>query len=217
MGLKGGEKVFRVEDLSESVREKFVGVVVKAEFPCNCEICEKGTQRLIEMGREPRETERVHIVIKPIEKYENFQHAWYNRSKLIWSGIGAFTVALNKLLGFTPQGKTPEEQWNEVRNFLMCKAFVWDSVNPVDFIVKTLGKIPPKNLPEGLKGARETWVPVKIVSERELEFMGIMDLKEFCEKARREYEEAEVTESDVDQLVKEHFSGESEVRKILEV
>ena len=208
--------MFRLEDLSESVREQFVGIVVKAEFPCNCEICEKGTKKLIEMGREPREADRVHIVIKPLEKYENYQHAWYNKSKLVWSGIGAFTVALNKLLGFVPSGSTPEEQWNSVRSFLMCKAFVWDSVNPIDFIVKKTGKIPPKNLPEGLKGARETWIPVKVVTDKELEIgFGIMNIKEVCEKARKEYEESGVSSVDVDELLKEQAFGEA--RKILDI
>jgi len=30
---------FRVSDLSESVRENFIGVVIWAEYPCNCRVC----------------------------------------------------------------------------------------------------------------------------------------------------------------------------------
>lgn len=207
--------MFRAEDLSESVRERFVGIVVHAEFPCNCEICEKGTEKLREMGRDIRTFNRIHIAIKPLEKYDNFQHAWYNESKLLWSGIGAFTVALNKLLGFVPSGSTPEEQWKEVRKFLMCKVFEWDSVNPIDFIQKNTGKLPPKNLPEGLKTAREVWIPVRVVNERELEFFGITeDLKTLCKRAREEYEEAGVTEEAVGESTES--VGSDSIRDILE-
>lgn len=179
--------MFRTEDLREDVREPFVGMVVKAEYPCNCPICERGTQKLIEMGRELRTTSRIHIVIKPLEKYENFQHAWFNESKLIWSGLGAFTVALNAKLAFVPEGKTPEEQWKSVKKFLEGNIFLWESVNPVEFVSETLDKPVPKNLPTNLKDAREVWVPIKIVRPEEI---GIeQSTKELRKKFLKEWEE----------------------------
>jgi len=195
--------MFRVEDLREEVREPFVGMAVVADFPCKCRICEKGTQKLVEMGRELRTANRVHIVIKPLEKYSKHQHAWYNESKLIWSALGAFTIALNKLIGFTPKGKTAEEQWKEVKEFIEGKVFYWESVKPAEFVSKVLQKPIPKNLPSNLKDAREVWVPVKIVTPKELEALGIVgDLKElhkkFVEEWKKEIEG--MTEEEVEEL-----------------
>ena len=212
--------MFRVEDLREEVREPFVGMAVIAEFPCKCRICEKGTQKLVEMGREPRTTKRVHIVIKPLEKYERHQHAWYNESKLIWSALGAFTVALNKLIGFTPKSKSPEEQWKEVKTFVEGKVFQWESVKPAEFVSKVLQKPIPKNLPANLKDAREVWIPVKIVSNKELEALGIVgDLKElhkkFAEEWKREIEE--MTEEEVEELSVSGNEEEWDLKDILSV
>jgi len=212
--------MFRTEDLGISVREPFVGIVVEANYPCECEVCEKGTQRLIEMGRELRTTKRVHIVIKPLEKYDKFQHAWYNESKLVWSGIGAFTISLNEFIGFKPSGKTPEEQWVEVKKFIEGKVFEWVSVSPMEFVLNYLiGKAKDdserakiaavaKRLPAGLKEARSTWIPKRLVNEKELQFFGItVPVSELHKKAIEEWrsaapaEEVDVEEYDVKKIL----------------
>ena len=205
--------MFRLEDLSESIREPFVGIVVHAEFPCDCEVCQRGEQKLQEMGRETRGARRIHIAIKPLERYDKFQHTWYTESKLLWSGFGAFVLALNKL-GFVPTGNTPEEQWNSVKKYLLCNIFQWESINAVDYIIKNTGKVPPK-LPEGIKGAREIWIPVKKLSSKEVELaFGVVDRIELCNKAKKEYEAEGVSEEYVDELMK---SSTDRIKEILEV
>ncbi len=203
------EGMFSLDGLKESVRENFIGMVVEANFPCNCEVCEKGTQRLIEMGREPRQADRIHLVIKPLTQYDNFQHAWYNKSKLIWSGIGAFVLALNKKIGFTPKGTT-EEQWKQVKKFLTGNVFEWESVEVVKFVNDNLpeekkAKGLPKSLPPALREAREIWIPIRHIKEDELEKLGVTDIREFYENAKKEYEK--VDEADVDSLIEEQFGG----------
>ena len=209
--------MFNVDELGDSVRENFIGMVVEAEFPCNCRMCEEGTKRLIEMGREPRQTDRIHLVIKPLTQYDNFQHAWYNKSRIIWSGHGAFTLALNKKLGFVPKGST-EEQWKQVRRFLLGNVFEWESVDIVSFVNRNLPeekreKRIPKSLPPALKGAKEVWVPIRHIKEDELESLGVIDVKEFYENAKKEYK-SRVEEADVDELIAEQFGGADTVLDI---
>ena len=197
--------MFRVEDLRDDVREPFIGMAVAAEFPCKCKVCVKGTQKLMEMGRELRTANRVHIVIKPFEKYERFQHAWYNESKLRWSALGAFVVSLNVNLGFVPDGKTPEEQWNSVKKFLEGKVFIWESVKPAEFVSKILDKPIPRNLPANLKDARDVWIPVRVVGEKELEKLGITEdlktlRKKFLKEWKEELENIEESQIDIEDL-----------------
>ena len=205
--------MFRVEDLREEVREPFIGLAVLAEFPCKCRICQKGTAKLLEMGRQPRTTDRVHIVIKPLEKYQKFQNAWYNRSNLIWSALGAFTIALNNLIGFKPKSDSVEEQWKEVKQFIEGKVFLWESVKPAEWVSKTLNKPIPRNIPPALKDAKEQWIPVKIVTKEELEQKGIIvNLEELRKKALEEWKEqlATMTEEEVEEMTVGMDKGEEE-------
>jgi len=178
---------FRKEELSERVRENFVGVVVYAEFPCQCPICKKGDEKLKAMGRGV--VPRIHLIIKPITTYDKLQHAWYPVSKIIWSNFGAFVIALNDLLGFAPRGKTAKEQWEEIRKYLMSRAFEWTSMRSVDFVSQVTGKEIPSKLPDALLNARENWFPQHEFSKEEVEKMYGINFDEVVEQGKKEVEE----------------------------
>ena len=204
--------MFREDQLSESVRENFIGAVVRAEFPCECEICRKGYQRLQEMGRDVRTLKKVHVVIKPLEKYDKLQHTWYGESKIKFSAMGAFTIALNRLLKFVPKSNDPTEQWLEVKAFLEGNVFEWASVKPAEWVLEMLTKIYPNeakkfkdifaSLPQGIREAREIWIPIRIVSKGELEQLGITDVNAIIEEAKEEleYEERGIDEDTINEI-----------------
>jgi len=204
--------LFREDELRISVREDFVGVVIRAEFPCKCEICRRGYQKLQEMKKETKIPEKVHIVIKPLTVYDKLQHAWYSGSSNIFSTHGAFTIALNRLLGFVPRSNDPEERWKEVKRFMEGKAFKWTSVKPAEWVLEMLVKKYPekekmlndiyKSLPQGLREAREIWIPVKVISKEELEQLGITDVNAIIEEAKEEleYEERGIDEDTIDEI-----------------
>ena len=178
---------FRKEELSETIRENFVGVVVYAEFPCNCPICRRGNEKLKAMGR--GEIPRIHLVIKPITVYDKLQHAWYPTSKIIWSNFGAFVIALNDLLGFVPEGQTPMEQWESIKEYLMSRAFEWTSKKSVDFVSQVTGKEIPAKLPETLINARENWFPIHEFSKDEVKNLYGVDIDEIIEQGKKEVQE----------------------------
>lgn len=178
---------FRADELSDALRSNFIGVVVFAEFPCDCVICRKGKERLEQIGSRPR-TERVHLIIKPITQYNELQHAWYNVSRVKWSAFGGFVLALDKL-GFTTDKETPSEQWKDVKNFLVGKAFEFTSENPVKFVEDLTGQKRPKRLPPALVEAKEQWFPIRVVSEDELKNYTIDDLQTILEKGKAEVED----------------------------
>ena len=178
---------FRKDQLSESVRENFVGVVVYAEFPCDCVICKRGNEKLRNMGR--GEIPRIHLVIKPLTVYEKLQHAWYPTSKIIWSNFGAFVIALNDVLGFYPDGQTAKEQWESIKEYLMNHAFEWTSMKSVDFVSQVTRKEVPSRLPDTLLNARENWFPIHEYSKEEVKKMYNVDLDEVLEQGKKEVEE----------------------------
>jgi len=175
---------FRPQDLSKAVRPPFVGMVVYAEFPCDCVVCRQGKARLEQIGGRTR-TERVHLIIKPLTQFTELQHAWYNISKIMWSAFGGFVIALSEL-GFTTDKEKPEEQWKDVQNFLLGKVFEWRSENPVKFVEELTGEQRPKRLPPALVEAKEQWFPVRVVPESEL--VGY-DLKALFEEGKEQVKE----------------------------
>jgi len=178
---------FKKEQLSETVRENFVGVVVYAEFPCDCVICRRGNEKLKGMGR--GEIPRVHLVIKPLTVYEKLQHAWYPTSKIMWSNWGAFVVALNDVLEFYPEGQTVKEQWESIKEYLMSRAFEFTSMKSVDFVSQVTRKEIPSRLPDTLLNARENWFPIHEYSPEEIKKMYDIDLNETLEIGKKEVEE----------------------------
>jgi len=179
--------MFRKEQLSESPRENFIGVIVWAEFPCECPICKKGMEKINGRGRELK---KVHIVIKPLHKYSRLQHAWYPESKTIWSALGGFVIALNDLLGFVPEGNSPEEQWKQVKQYLLGnRAFEFTSEVPVEFVSKVLQKEIPANIPENARKAREQWFPIHEYSEEDIQQMFNVSIEEVREQGKQELQE----------------------------
>jgi len=178
---------FTKESLSESIREDFIGVVVYAEFPCQCPICRRGNEKLKTMGRS--DIPRIHLIIKPITTYDKLQHAWYPTSKIIWSNFGAFVLALNDLLGFYPEGQTPKEQWESIKEYLMSRAFKWTSMKSVDFVQMITQKEVPSRLPETLLNARENWFPLNEYSKEEIKATYGVDIDEVIEQGKKEVEE----------------------------
>ena len=178
---------FRKEELSESVKENFIGVVVYAEYPCECPICKKGNEKLKEYGRAKQD--RVHLIIKPLDVYDKLQHAWYPESKIIWSNFGGFVAALNDVLGFIPSGTTKEEQWESIKEYLMGRAFEFTSMKSVDFVSQVTGKEVPSRLPDALKNARENWFPIHEYSKDEVEKQFNISFDEVVEIGKKEVEE----------------------------
>lgn len=172
------------EALAEKVRENFVGVVVHFEYPCDCPVCQRGAQRI---NRD--DIIKAHIVIKPINKYNNLMHSWY-AGKTIWSSMGGFVLALNELLGFEPSSNEPHEAWQEVKEYLMGnRAFEFTSEQPVKFVEMVLSKEAPSGLPEGALKAKEQWFPIHEYSAEEIKRMLEVDIEEIREVGKRELEE----------------------------
>ncbi len=178
---------FTKEALSESVKEDFVGVVVYAEFPCECPICRRGNEKLKAMGG--KEQQKIHLVIKPLTTYDKLQHAWYPTSKIIWSNFGAFVVALNDLLGFTPTGSTPEEQWKSIKEYLMSRGFRWTAMKSIDLVSQVTGKEVPSRLPQTLLEAKENWFPIHEYSREEIEKEFNVNFDELLEQGKQEVEQ----------------------------
>lgn len=96
---------FGLEHLSDTAREPFVGEIVYAQYPCNCEDCQKGDDAI--MAREGRATsqKRLHIKIRPLDgTYDKEQPEWYARAKTLMSSWGQFMVQMDKL-GVMPELK----------------------------------------------------------------------------------------------------------------
>ena len=178
---------FRKDELSESPRENFIGVVVYAEFPCECPICKRGEEQLKAQGRTA--PKKIHLIIKPITTYDKLQHAWYPVSKIIWSNFGAFVIALNDVLGFVPEGKTVKEQWESVKKYLLGRAFEWTSMKSVEFVKQVTGKEIPSRLPEALLNARENWFPIHEFTKEGIKEQYGIDVDEVYEQGKKEVEE----------------------------
>lgn len=95
-------------------KSPFVGKVVKSVYPCDCDICAKGKQKLQEMtGRET--ADKWHIEIQPLTEYQSVQHNWVS-GKTTGSSAYVFIVAINNL-GITLkdykdlEGMTFEWEW----------------------------------------------------------------------------------------------------------
>jgi hypothetical protein len=116
------ELVFGTENLLESAKEPFIGEVIYAEFPCNCEECKKGAATMLEKYQKEA-PERLHIHIKPLTVYTEVQHNWWIPTKTKLSRWGALQEQLQalglmsrfKVEGFKAfRGMVAEWHWKEV-------------------------------------------------------------------------------------------------------
>ena len=82
------EIILDPDSLSEEAREPFIGEVVWAKYPCDCEVCSRG-----QFGQD-----QLHIQIQPIDGvYSATQHEWYRPTKTARSAYGMLVKALAKL------------------------------------------------------------------------------------------------------------------------
>ena len=113
------------EELLETFREPFIGKIVHAKFPCDCEICKSGESALQALNeeralrgeeiREFKRPEQFHIEIEPLTVYSRNQHEWYPKRKTRFSKWGAMLAAFRRL-GYDKF--KPEE--------LVGKVFEWE-------------------------------------------------------------------------------------------
>ena len=199
--------MFDISEYRDDVKEPFLGLVVELNYPCDCAACRKGEQKLKEQGRELRNLKRLHIVIKPVEKYENLQHAWYNESKIKWSAMGAFVYTLNMKLKFRPKSKEPEKQIEELKKFMEKNVFLWIPVQPAEYMSNELNREIPKNLPKNVLEARDVWIPTEKLSDKEIKKLGVdieqlynEGLEEWNEKKNAEYESDYDNEVDISEI-----------------
>lgn len=91
------ELKFGTDNLSEEARQPFKGEIVYAVFPCNCDMCQKGSAKVEgQFGGSGRE--KLHIKIKSIDgTYDKEQHEWLVPSKTIKSKWGRFNQKLEEL------------------------------------------------------------------------------------------------------------------------
>jgi len=133
-----------VTDISESARRPFVGTVVWAKLPCNCKLCEKGKQRRQFEGYPAQ----LHIVVFPLEEYENVQSFWYGirDSKVtLLSGFGAFIHSLHTTLAKKGIVIT---KIGELVKFMVGKVFKFEYMTVGEYYKKVTNEEPPKRISE---------------------------------------------------------------------
>lgn len=131
---------FGVDDLSDSARENFIGTIVEANYPCECDMCVKGAESL---GEDRKDS--LHIQISPLSVYEKRQHEWLVPSKTKLSKWGAFNIRLDEL-GILKKIKSPKD--------LVGKTFEFESITTsVGFGDKKVS----------------CWVPVRLLSKKEVD------------------------------------------------
>jgi len=113
--------------LGESARENFIGEVIWAKYPCDCEICQKAQI----------EGDQLHIQIEPLDNtYSAVQHEWYRPSKTVHSKYGLLVRSLAELgiRGIKPEeleGMVFEWQYKEYQIPSGDKKFAWVPIRKV--------------------------------------------------------------------------------------
>ena len=140
--VKEEEKLeFGTESLLESAKEPFVGEVIYAVYPCNCEMCQKGAGKI--EGEPPK---RLHIKILPYTVYDKVQHQWFSPTKTKLSRWGKLNEKLEQL------GLIKEFKENGVKAFV-GKVFEWAWIEfPVGVGNRTVG----------------CWLPVRLLPAEEV-------------------------------------------------
>lgn len=134
---------FGAEELSESARENFFGLIDEAEYPCVPD-------------DDPDRKPSLHFVITPLSVYDKQQHEWVTPSKTKISKWGAFNMALDEL-GVTKKIKGPDsfqgmafefESREVTVGFGDNKAACWIPVRVIgkkelDKLIETAGEMEP--------------------------------------------------------------------------
>ena len=130
---------FGSENLTDSAREKFVGTIIKAKYPCDCELCQRGAESLEASGQTWKPS--LHIQIEPVNVYDKIQHEWFVPSKTKVSKWGAFNVRLDEL-GLAKGMKSEKSLVNKTFEFesTMVKVGFGDKEVPCWLPVRLLTK-----------------------------------------------------------------------------
>ncbi len=93
---------FGTDNLSEEARQPFKGKIVYADYPCSCDMCQKGAAKVEgQFGGSGRD--KLHIKMEALDgTYEKKQHEWLVPSKTIKSKWGRFNQKLEEL-GVMPE------------------------------------------------------------------------------------------------------------------
>ena len=112
---------FGVEQLSDTAREPFFGQITFSVYPCNCEECLKGADKLLEMQGTSKEIPRLHLKMKPLDgTYEKEQQEWFARGKTKMSSWGQLMIRLN---GFP---EVMDDLKKDGAKTLIGKVFRWE-------------------------------------------------------------------------------------------
>lgn len=150
------------EGWSDAQKQPFTGRVISADYPCQCDMCRKGAEKV------ENEQDRLHIQIQPLDTYEAVQHQWLVPSNFKLSQWRYFNDALEELK--EKKGvviETPED--------LVGKVFKWESkvVRLPGFRCNDCGMKTNKRICEHCGSentepyTREMWIPVDYVEEEE--------------------------------------------------
>lgn len=151
---------FGTGNLSDKVlRENFIGEVVASEYPCKCEYCAKGDEKLVEAGGQGRDS--LHMLITPFSEYSLDQHIYLDPSaKTKWSRWGAFNIALEKA-GISIKSE---------KDFV-GRAFEFEFVPDfVEYVQSRIEMTVPASITKAIAGKRtDCWIIAREVSGDELE------------------------------------------------
>jgi len=136
---------------TRALKAPFVGEIVEATAGCQCDACRSGEAKLAELGGRST-APKLHIQIQPIDgTYDKIQHEWLTPSQTVWSRIGLWNLALERL-------GVDIEYLTELTGYV----FRFEEVGVVQKVAELLNEEPPENLPDGLKQAT-CWCPVELV------------------------------------------------------
>ena len=105
---------FGADNLTDSARENFVGTIIEAKYPCDCELCQKGAETLEASGQTWKPS--LHIQISPVNVYDKTQHEWFVPSKTKVSKWGALNIRLDEL-GLASKMKSEKDLVNKTFEF----------------------------------------------------------------------------------------------------
>jgi len=91
----GVDNLESAEEALKRAQANYIGTVIAARFPCNCELCQKGAAKLHEMveaGANAGDVgDRLHIEVEPLTVRRKVQHIFANETKTIASRWGELT------------------------------------------------------------------------------------------------------------------------------
>ncbi|MDQ7031767.1 MAG: hypothetical protein Q9M37_03495 [Desulfonauticus sp.] len=157
-------------EIKEQPEVSFLGVAIDVRYPCGCVKCQKGEQKLKEMGQN-REGKQLHIVVAPLTERRRLQHIFIDTtSRFIVSRLGVWKHALEKL-------QIPYKIRAEFESFMMGNVIEYRRTTVGDYIREngvvdenTL-KFVERTNPNVLKA--QVTVPTKVVPKDAWELYGL--------------------------------------------